>query len=51
MKTKLVMTWEELEAIEKEMRSLRHKAEVANFYHHQVEEFDTFKMEHVFMKI
>ncbi len=33
------------------MRCLRHKIEMADLYHHRVEKFDTFKMEHAFMKI
>ncbi len=48
MKTNPIMTQEELEAIEKEMRSLRHKAEMANLYHHRME--NVLKMEHAFMK-
>jgi hypothetical protein len=43
------MTQEKLEAIEKEMTSLRHKAKMVNFYHHRME--DIFKMEHAFMKV
>lgn len=42
------MIQKELEAIEKEMRSLRHKVEMANLYHHRME--DILKMEHAFMK-
>jgi chromosome segregation ATPase len=48
MKTNLIMTQEELEAIEKEMRSLKHKVEMASMYHHRME--DILKMEHAFMK-
>jgi hypothetical protein len=43
------MTQEELEAIEKEMRSLRHKVEMANMYHHRME--NILKTEHAFMKV
>jgi hypothetical protein len=31
------------------MRSLGCKVEVADFYHHKMEEFGIFKMEHAFM--
>ncbi len=40
------MTQEELEVIEKEMKSLGHRVEVVDLYHHWMEEFDTLKMEH-----
>lgn len=48
MKTNPSMIQEELEAIENEMRSLRHKTKMGNIYHHQME--DILKMEHAFMK-
>jgi hypothetical protein len=45
------MIQEELKALEKEMKTLRQRAELANFYHNRMEEFDNLSMEHAFILI
>jgi hypothetical protein len=41
---------EELDMIAKEMRALRERVKLANFYHYRMEKFNNLKMEHAFMK-
>lgn len=43
------MIQEELKALEKEMRTLKQMAELADLYHNRMEEFDNLSMEYVFM--
>jgi hypothetical protein len=45
------MTLEDMEALERETRTLKQKVELANLYHHWMEEFNNLKMEYVFMKV
>jgi hypothetical protein len=35
----------------KEMKALRQRVNLINFYHYQMEEFNNLKMEHAFMKV
>ncbi len=41
----------ELDALEKEMKTLRQRVEFANLYHNRMEEFHNLKMEYVFMNV
>jgi hypothetical protein len=50
MKENPIMNLEQMEAIEREMKTLRLRTKLANLYHHQMEEFDNLKMEYAFMK-
>ncbi len=51
MRQNLGMTLEDMEALEREMKTLRQKVELANLYHHLMEEFNNLKMEYAFMKV
>lgn len=44
------MVLEELEALKTEMKILWQRVKLAYIYHNQMEEFNNFKMEYVFMK-
>jgi hypothetical protein len=39
-----------LDALAKEMRALKYRAELVDLHHYHMEEFDNLKMEHAFMK-
>jgi hypothetical protein len=39
-----------MEALEREMKTLRQRVELVDLYHNWMEEFDNLKMEYVFMK-
>ncbi len=45
------MVHEELDMLEKEMRVLRERMKLIDYYHYRIEEFDILKMEHAFMKV
>ncbi len=45
------MIQDEFNALAKEMRAIKQRAELANLYHYHMEEFDNLKMEHAFMKV
>jgi hypothetical protein len=45
------MTLEDMEALEREMRTPRQKVELVDLYHYWMEEFHNLKMEYAFRKV
>lgn len=51
MKQNLDMTLEDMEALEREMKTPRQKVELADLYHCRMKEFNNLKMEYAFTKV